>query len=242
MHINKIINSLEENLKHPLIIVFRYNTEDEYDFLMKKKSDLIAFYLNLQKKVNYFSNRYFENTLVRHVLSSMYFDIKNTSYSDKALIHLYNFDFNYFYDKLNFKEFEDINVSKENKEYDMIFIEDLYMFSRKSMWPFVRNSLLLETNKEKETELSIKKEIKTEIDTLLLMTNLTLLSSKEKESSTNSNYNFINKHIIILQKKSNKHILNQTVSNASDVVFSIKKKGKILEFELEKSRIKFNKK
>jgi hypothetical protein len=242
MNINEIIDCLGQNLEKPLIIVFRYDTEDECDFLMKKKSDLIAFYLSLQKKINYFSNRYFENTLIRNVLSSIYFDIKNMSYFNKSLIHLYNFDFNYFYDKLNFKEFEDKNICKKNKEYDVIFIEDLYMFSKKSMWPFVRNSLLLEINKEKETELSIKKEIKTKIDTLLLMNNLTLLTSQKKENSTNSNYNFINKHIIILQKKSNKHILNQTVSSASDVVFSIKKKGKILEFELEKSRIKFNKK
>jgi hypothetical protein len=218
IELKNIKKALNNNLGTPLVVIFNYSTEEEYDFLINKTSDLLAFYLNLEQKINYFSTRHLENTMIGKVLNSESF--KRYKYEDRAINFLHNFNFNYQYENIKFQEFK--FLCQKNSESNIVFVDNLFLFSRKSLWPYIKNSLLIEKIKQKEN--NFLQNIR------LLMYNLIEFSATK-----------IFKHIIILQHdKLKNNQLNKIVSAYSDIFIHVNKDVTTGDFELvlEKSRIK----
>ncbi len=221
--LKEIQKSLKNNLKIPLIVVFKFSTEEEYDFIINKTSDLLTFYLNLEQKINYFSIRHLEGTMIRKILSSENFK------KDKTSTFLSNFTHHYRHENIKFEEFK--FLCRKESESNVIFIDNLFLFSRKSFWPYVKNSLLIEKVKQEKTTVLQ--------DVSLLMHNLVNFSHPESEKTSF-------KHIITLQHnnvnvdKSKTMFINNIISSHSDVCINVKKNIETGDFEfvLEKTRIK----
>jgi hypothetical protein len=234
IELKNIKKALNNNLRTPLVIVFEYSTEEEYDFLINKTSDLLAFYLNLEQKINYFSSRHLENTMIRKVLSSESF--KEYKYEDRAINFLHNFNFNYQYENIKFQEFK--FLCQKNSESNIVFVDNLFLFSRKSLWSYIKNSLLIEKIKQKEN--NVLQDIR------LLMYNLIDFSHFSDFSDWSWNEKTSFKHILTLHNNNNNNnnskliIFNDIVLSNSDVYISVNKDVITGEFELilKKSRIK----
>jgi len=221
IELKNIKKALNTNLKIPLVIVFKCSTEEEYDFLINKTSDLLGFYLSLEKKINYFSTRHLENTIIRKVLNSQ--DFQRTEYKDRAINFLYNLNYHHQFEKMNFENFE--ILCKKNSEPNIIFIDDLFLFSRKSLWPYIKKSLLIERIKKQKNNHFL--------DIIILMNNLVKFSIKQ-------NY----KHIILLQDTrihaDKSQSFSQLILSHSDICIDVNKNIETGYFELclKKSRIK----